>query len=215
MCTHQHFTRAGPFVLQEIGKCSVERCRSLSRFPGPMQSIQNMTLHYVLFSLFRGDLQKREIVPFDEEKALYNLAYPCMQTFWAWMCTVLLHKGHYFISFFLCYIAIVDMDLLTVNLATALWKYTWLFIFFFFSLKIKDFLIFWIKQFFWFLQKISGNIYFFIVFHNSIQFPQYTSKRWHMLKRNSLIGKNEIIIYLIESQQHYLCNQKQSLLVIQ
>lgn len=139
MCTHQHFTRAGPFVLQEIGKCSVDRCRSLSRFPGPMQSIQNMTLHYVLFSLFRGDLQKREIVPFDEEKALYNLAYPCMQTFWAWMCTVLLHKGHYFISFFLCYIAIVDMDLLTVNLATALWKYTWLFIFFFFFFKNQGF----------------------------------------------------------------------------
>lgn len=36
-----------------------------------------------------------------------------------------------------------------------------------------------------------------------------------MLKFNSLIGKIKIIIYLIELQQHYLCNQKHSFLVIQ
>lgn len=61
---------------------------------GLMQSIQNMTLHYPLFSLFKGELQKREIIPFDEEKTLYSLAHTCVQKFWVWMHTILLWKGH-------------------------------------------------------------------------------------------------------------------------
>lgn len=75
MCTHQHFTCAGLFVLQEVEKCSAERCRSLSRSPGScvVHTEYDTKLPFV-FSLQRRASEKRNY-SFDEEKALYSLVH--------------------------------------------------------------------------------------------------------------------------------------------
>lgn len=150
------------------GGWSMERCRYF------WKSWRSNAVHadYMVKLPFVFFLQRRvsqiKITPFGEDETLCGPADTCMWIFWVWMCTILLHKRHQFWLFsFLCHAAAVDTDLFTVNLATALQEYTWLF--FFINQLYSDYID---QTNFWFIHQMCGDIYLIIFFlfsnfHNS------------------------------------------------
>lgn len=116
----------------------MESCRYLWRSPRSniVHAEYMAKLLVVLFLQSRAS--QIETSPSGEEETLYSPSGTWVWILWVWMFAILVHKHNQFLlfSFFLCHAVFVDIDLFTVNLATALQEYTWLFIFFLYKSKI-------------------------------------------------------------------------------
>lgn len=103
---------------------------------GTTQSIRNIWLSYLLFSLCKGKVCKQKLLLLVKKKpSMVQLVYVC--ECFEFGCVQFCYKYvihfevvlfclfvHLFIHLFLCHAEAVDTNLLTVNLATTLQEYT-------------------------------------------------------------------------------------------